>query len=118
MSLPDPLPIRFGNATLFSIAKVYSPVPNQSVFRKEYADGKEEIWTFTQAQTKTRKRHLVRMDSNLPADVNGVIRSVTAHLTIDEPSNYSFDDATMTSIVTSLFETSINQMPRILNGEL
>jgi hypothetical protein len=118
MSLPDPLPIRYGGATLFSIAKVFSPVPNQSVFRKEYEDGKEEIWTFTQAQTKTRKRHLIRMDTNMPADINGVVKSVSVHMTIDEPMTGGFTDAVMTSIVTSVFETGVNQIDRMLNGEL
>jgi hypothetical protein len=118
MSLPDPLPIRYEGATLFSIAKVFSPVPNQSVFRKEYTDGKEEVWTFTQAFTKTRKRHLWRLDTNLPPDINNVVKSVTVHMTIDEPIAGSFTDAEMTSIVKSVSETGIYQIDRILNGEL
>jgi hypothetical protein len=118
MSLPDPIPVRYNNATIFSIPKVFSPVPNQSVFRKENEDGGEEIWTFTQADTKTRKRHLVRLDTNMAPDLNGLVRSYSVHITIDEPKVGGPSDALLESAVKSVGETTTYQIARILNGEL
>jgi len=118
MSLPDPLPVATDPAATF--ARVWSPVQNQSVFRKEYPTAAMTI-TVTQALTKTRKRHLVRMEVQ-PVPASGVTvlpPSTSFNFTIDEPIVAGLSDTDMTYFCNVLKGTMTDALvARLLNGEL
>jgi hypothetical protein len=118
MSLSDPITVATDPAAPFS--KIWSPNPSQSVFRKEFPTGDTVTLTFTQAQTKTRKRHLARVDhARGAANADGTFTTVSFTLTIDEPILYPLSDTDMVYYCNVLMNTCNDTvLGKLLNGEL
>lgn len=117
MSLPSDLTIKKDSSdTIGTAARIYSKVPNQAVYRFVALDGAEMKFTFTQAETKTRKRHLARVDLTQPP-VLGVSKTMSVNMTIDQP-DVVLDPAIVASQFDALYWTVKLQLTRLLNSEL
>ena len=119
MSFPDPLLIAGDSGN--PAARIYSGTPNQAIYRKEYSNGVVNIFKTTQQVTKTRKRHLFRLEaSSAPNSTTGAIDTMSITVTVDEPlASVYFTDAQIAGNWGE-FKTILSDalFGKLLNGEL
>jgi len=116
MSLPDPLTVAFDPPV--DVPRINS-APGSSTYRTEFPDGAVARITFYQSGTKTRQRHVAKLEHSRAPTSDGVVNSLSVTISIDEPISNVYPNADVLYLTSALKDTLTDAIiNRMSNQEL